>query len=141
MSLDVNALRESFALALERAPELTRRFYAILFTRHPELRPMFGSDGVSRRQEEMLGKALVAVIDHLEDPAWLGGTLRALGAKHVSYGVSEPMYGWVGEALLATLEEVLGAEFTPAVCAAWVSAYGAIASAMLEGARSVTAAA
>jgi hemoglobin-like flavoprotein len=26
-----------------------------------------------------------------------------LGARHVGYGVTEAMYGWVGDALLATL--------------------------------------
>lgn len=137
MSLDVTTLRESFALVVERAPDVTRRFYVILFERHPDLRPMFGPSGASRKQEEMLTKALVAVVDHLEDPTWLGSTLQALGAKHVDYGVTEVMYGWVGDALLATLEEVLAEAWTPKVRDAWVTAYGAIAAAMIDGARSV----
>src|SRR5438552_1795575 len=81
MSLDIQALRDSFALVAERAPELTGRFYEILFERNPELRSMFGRD--MRTQEEMLTRALAAVIDHLEDGPWLAETLRALGAKHV----------------------------------------------------------
>ncbi len=134
MSLDVSTLRESFALVVTRAPDLTSRFYDVFFERYPQVRPMFGRSP-RRQQEEMLTKALVAVVDHLEDPSWLGHTLKALGAKHVAYGVTEEMYAWVGECLLVALADALGEDFTPAVAAAWTAAYGAIAGAMIEGAR------
>jgi hemoglobin-like flavoprotein len=133
MSLDVDALRESFALAVERAPDLTRRFYEILFERYPQLRPMFGTS--LRKQEEMLTRALVAVMDHLEDGPWLGDTLRGLGARHVGYGVSDEMYAWVGDALLRALASVAGEAWTPRYEKAWADAYGAISSLMIEGAH------
>lgn len=134
MSLDVPALRESFALVVERAPRVTTRFYEIFFERYPQVRSMFGGQA-SRRQEEMLTKALAAVLDHLEDPAWLGETLRSLGAKHLDYGVRDEQYGWVGECLLLTLEEVAAEAWTPRVRDAWTNAYGAIAALCIEGAR------
>jgi hemoglobin-like flavoprotein len=134
MSLDVNALRTSFALVASRAPDLTRRFYDVLFARYPQVRPLFGRNP-RPRQEEMLTKALVAVVEHLEDPTWLGHTLRAMGAKHVGYGVTEEMYGWVGESLLVALADALGDDWTPAIADAWTAAFGAIAGAMIEGAR------
>jgi hemoglobin-like flavoprotein len=136
MSLDVDALRESFALVVERAPDLTRRFYEILFERYPQARPLFGAS--TRKQEEMLTRALVAVLDHLEDGAWLGDTLRALGAKHVAYGVTDEMYDWVGDALLRTLAEIAGDSWSPRVAKAWADAYGAIAGLMQEGAHAVS---
>ena len=134
MSLDVIALRESFALVVERAPDVTSRFYDIFFTRYPQVRVLFGRN-TRQKQEEMLTKALVAVVDHLEDPHWLGGTLKALGAKHVAYNVTEEMYGWVGECLLVALAGVLEEEWTPRVAKAWTDAYGAISDAMIAGAR------
>ena len=133
MSLDVITLRESFDLVVSRAPDMTRRFYAILFERYPQVRPLFGRS--TEKQEQMLTRALVAVLDRLEDGAWLGDTLRALGAKHVDYGVTEEMYPWVGDALLATLAEVAGEAWTPQVEKAWTDAYAAIAGLMLDGAR------
>lgn len=133
MSLDVITLRESFDLVVSRAPDMTRRFYAILFERYPQVRPLFGRS--TEKQEQMLTRALVAVLDRLEDGAWLGDTLRALGAKHVDYGVTEEMYPWVGDALLATLAEVAGEAWTPQVERAWTDAYAAIAGLMLDGAR------
>jgi hemoglobin-like flavoprotein len=82
----------------------------------------------------MLGAALVAVLDHLEDASWLTSTLKGMGAKHVEYGVTTEMYGWVGASLLATLAEVGGKDWTPELAAAWTEAYGAIASLMQAGA-------
>lgn len=136
MTLDVNALRESFAVAAGD-PELVSRFYDHLFARYPSVRPLFGGR-VSPGQREMLTRALVAVIDQLEEPDKLMPNLRGLGARHVRYGVTEQMYPWVGECLLVTLAEACGASWTPRAFEAWRTAYGAIASAMMEGAASAT---
>lgn len=132
MSLNVAVLRSSFDLVVERAPDLTHRFYEILFERYPQVRPLFGRNS-GRAQEEMLTRALVAVMDHLEDAPWLKQTLGSLGDKHVAYGVTDAMYGWVGDALLATLAEVAGPDWTPEIEAAWTDAYGAIAGLMMAG--------
>ncbi len=132
--MNVELLRASFVLVAERQPFLTRRFYAILFERHPELRALFGRHS-ARAQEEMLGKALEAVLENLESSAWLTGTLEALGAKHVSYGVTDEMYPLVGAALLAALGEAAGEAWTPELEAEWTAAFGAIAGAMQAGAR------
>jgi hemoglobin-like flavoprotein len=136
MSLNADVLRSSFALVLEREPNLTHRFYDELFGRHPQVRPLFSRHSRDR-QEKMLAEALVAVIDHVDDAPWLGQTLRALGAKHRDYGVTDEMYAWVGEALLATLAAAAGDAWRPEVRASWVEAYGAISSLMIEGAREV----
>ena len=104
MSLDADALRTSFELVVGRNPDLTLRFYDHLFALHPEARPLFHRSP-REAQAKMLAEALAAVLDHLDDAAWLGATLHAMGAKHVGYGVTAPMYGWVGEALLKTLAD------------------------------------
>jgi hemoglobin-like flavoprotein len=136
MSLSVDTLRSSFELVISREPNLTARFYDELFERHPEVRPLFG--GRSRdRQEKMLGDALVAVLDHLEDAPWLADTLEALGRKHKDYGVTDEMYAWVGEALLATLAKIAGDAWTPKLKGDWVDAYNAIAALMMSGARTI----
>lgn len=129
MALNVVLLRESFEVVATANPKFVTRFYEILFERHPQARPLFPRDGMAR-QAEMLTGALVAVLDHLEDAPWLKQTLSALGAKHVGYGVTPEMYGWVGASLLATLAEVAGPAWTPELEGAWGEAYGAIASLM-----------
>jgi hemoglobin-like flavoprotein len=138
MGLNVELLRSSFDLVIERQPDVTRRFYEILFTRYPQAKPLFGRRS-EVEQQKMLAQALVAVLEHLEDGPWLTDTLTNMGEKHVSYGVTNEMYGWVGASLLATLAEVAGDAWTPELAAAWTEAYGAIAGLMQQGAARATA--
>jgi len=133
MSLNVNLLRQSFEVVASANPKFVSRFYEILFERYPQTRPLFPQNGMAR-QAEMLTQALVAVLDHLEDAPWLTSTLKALGAKHVGYGVTNEMYDWVGGSLLTTLAEAGGPHWTPELASAWTEAYGAIAGLMLAGA-------
>jgi hemoglobin-like flavoprotein len=133
MSLNVALLRSSFELVAERQPQLTHRFYEILFQRYPQAKALFGRH-TAAAQEKMLSDALVAVMDHLEDGPWLTTTLKGLGAKHKGYGVTNEMYGWVGASLLATLAEAASADWTPAHEVAWTEAYGAISGLMQMGA-------
>ena len=132
--MDIELLRRSFEVVVERHPDVTARFYVILFERHPEARALFGRRS-QEAQEKMLTQALVAVMDHLDDAAWFTETLEALGAKHVGYGVTDEMYAWVGDALLAALEHALGPDWTPEVALEWSRAYAAIATTMQAGAR------
>jgi hemoglobin-like flavoprotein len=129
MALDVGMLRASFELVLERNPNLTARFYDVLFERYPQAQPLFGRNSRAV-QEQMLAGALTAVMDHLDDAPWLVETLRALGTKHKDYGVTREMYDWVGDALLAVLAEAAGPDWTPALRGQWAEAYGAIVSMM-----------
>ena len=62
--------------------------------------------------------------------------VQALGRRHDGYGVRDEHYATVGSALLWTLEQGLGAAFTPAVRNAWTEAYGTLASVMIEAANS-----
>jgi hemoglobin-like flavoprotein len=138
MALDIQMLRDSFEMVVARQPALVARFYDILFERYPQSRALFGRNS-RPNQEKMLTGALVAVMDHLDDAPWFSSTLAALGAKHRDYGVTEVMYEWVGECLLATLAEVAGPDWTPALAAQWTEAYTTIAANMIAGARRAAA--
>ena len=137
--MDVTLLRCSFEQIIEREPDLAGRFYQILFQRHPQTRALFRGD--TRAQGKMLAGALQAVIDHLEDAAWLVPTLEGLGARHAGYGITDEMYEWVGECLLAALAEVAGEDWSASHILAWSEAYGFIADTMKAGARRALAAA
>ena len=83
----------------------------------------------------MLQYAIVALVDHVHDASWLTETLHGLGATHKGYGVTDEMYGWVGEFLIATLKEVAGDAWTAEIETAWVDAYGATSGLRQQGAR------
>lgn len=134
MSLNVEALRSSFELVVEREPQLTHRFYDILFQRYPQAKPLFRNNP-RQEQEKMLTDVLVKVMDHLEDAPWLVRELGALGNKHAGYGVTDEMYGWVGASLLEALAQVASDAWTPELEAAWTEAFEAISSLMQAGAR------
>jgi len=133
MALNIELLRQSFDLFVEREPDLMRHFYDVLFVRYPQAEPLFGRTSRDN-QAKMLTEALIAVLDHLDDAPWLEHRLGGLGAKHVEYGVTPEMYGWVGESLLVALADIAGPEWNTELAAAWADAYGAIASLMLKGA-------
>lgn len=139
MSLNIELLRESFEWVTTVEPELTKRFYERLFADFPQTRAMFGRNS-GEQQQRMLRDALVAVLDHLDDAPWLSDTLMALGRRHVGYGVTDEMYGWVGASLLGTLSDIAGDAWTPELQEQWTAAYGVITSLMKAGAHATAAA-
>jgi hemoglobin-like flavoprotein len=56
----------------------------------------------------------------------------------VQYGVEDRHYATVGEALLWTLEQGLGKDFTAEVREAWASAYGLLSRTMMDAASEMT---
>ncbi len=135
--MDVEILRTSFKMVENREPDLAARVYEILFSRHPQLRPLFGRNS-PQLQQRMLYQALVAVLDHLEDAFWLEDALMKYGARHAEYGVTEEMYDWFGECLLAAMAEFKGPVWTPTLAAAWARAYAVISGLMKAGAKERT---
>lgn len=133
MSLNKDLLSTSLELVASREPNITARFYQILFERYPQAKPMFGRNA-AKHQQKMRQEAIIAVVDHADDASWLVETLHGMGHKHAGYGVTAQMYPWVGECLLATLEQIAGEQWSEEIEAAWVEAYGAISDLMLEGA-------
>ena len=53
-----------------------------------------------------------------------------LARRHLAYGVKDQHYDSVGAALLWTLEQGLGEQWTPEVKGAWSAAYGTLAGVM-----------
>jgi hemoglobin-like flavoprotein len=107
-------------------------FYGRLFELDPGLRPLFGAS--LENQAAMFVTALNLAVLGLVEQGFIPPSLRELGARHEGYGVEEPFYATFGEALLWTLEQLLGERFTPEVREAWSDAYETLAAAMKESA-------
>ncbi len=105
-------VRESFAKVAPIAPAAAAMFYDRLFVLDPALRPLFKGDMAEqgRKLMSMIGVA-VANLGKLDVilPA-----VRDLGQRHACYGVRQAHYDTVGTALVWTLEQGLGDDFTPA---------------------------
>jgi hemoglobin-like flavoprotein len=135
----IDLVQESFERVQPIAVDAARLFYQRLFETEPSLRPMFRGniEEQGRKLMQMIGVA-VASLRRLEQilPA-----VEDLGRRHAGYGVQDSHYGTVAAALLWTLEQGLGASFTPEVRGAWAAMYEVVAAAMKRGAAGVGAAA
>ena len=75
--------------------------------------------------------AIGAVVRSLDRMETILEDLRALSRRHDHYGVRKEHYASVGAALLWTLEQGLGVDFTPAVREAWATLYYLLSTAMI----------
>jgi len=103
-------------------------FYERLFAANPDFRPLFKND--MRIQGVKLMSMLAMVVYNLPEPGRVLPAIRDLALRHVGYGVKLADYHALGEALLWTLEQALGEDFTPAVQEAWMVCYDELASEM-----------
>lgn len=126
-------LRDHFRELTPRLDVLAQSFYGRLFDRHPELRRLYPSDMAVQRG--YLATALALVIRHLDRPALLEQPLRALGRRHVSYGVRPHHYPPVRDALLFALAEVSGPGWSDRLRRDWADALDLVIETMLAGAE------
>ena len=129
---------EQVALVLDGVARLRPRldrtadaFYRDLFECHPEVRVMFPDD-MSRLRIKFADELSTIVRAIPDFPAFFE-TARALGTRHVGYGVRAAHFAMVRPSLLGAIAAELGDAWTPAMAAAWTAAYDMISEAMLLG--------
>jgi nitric oxide dioxygenase len=126
LSEDSRAVVEATLPAVaDNIQEIARRFYAHMFTAHPEL-----MDGVFNRGNQAEGSQQVALAGSvaafasavLQDrlPEQL---LMRISHKHASLGLRPDQYQIVHEHLFWAIADVLGDAVTPEVAAAWEEVY------------------
>ena len=127
-------VQESFAKVAPMADQAAALFYLKLFRHDPALRALFKGDmqEQGRKLMTMLATA-VGALDRIES---IVPAVQDLARRHVHYGVRPEHYDLVGAALLETLQEGLGGEFTPAARSAWATVYVVLASTMKDAAYS-----
>ncbi len=104
-------------------------FYGKLFADSPALRRMFPADmGEQYRKLMEVLSIIVARLDHLDD---LSTDIAAMAQRHASYGARPAHYQLVGKALLWTLEQGLGKDWTTDVRDAWIECYTTLANKMM----------
>ena len=131
-------VQTTFAKVAPIADVAATMFYDRLFELDPRLKPMFTSDlgEQGRKLMRMIGMA-VNGLDRLDD---LVPAASQLGVKHAGYGVTDEHYDTVATALLWTLEQGLGPDFTPEVREAWATVYGLLATTMKNAVASAAVA-
>jgi hemoglobin-like flavoprotein len=128
----VAQVQASFQKVAPIADQAAALFYERLFETTPELRALF--TGNMEVQGQKLMAAIATVVNGLGDIEAIAPAVCDLAGRHVAYGVRPEHYKLVGAALLWTLEQGLGGDFTPAVRAAWAAAYGTLSDMMIAAA-------
>ena len=125
---EVELIQSSFAKVEPIEDTAAAIFYKTLFQYDPNLKPLFKGD--MKQQGRKLMTTLKLAVAGLDDLSALVPVLEQLAERHVGYGVRPGDYTTVGNALLSTLAEGLGDEFTPETRAAWVAVFRVISSTM-----------
>jgi hemoglobin-like flavoprotein len=107
-------------------------FYERLLAKNPSFRPLFKNN--MRIQGVKLMSMLAMVVYNLPEPDQVSTALRDLAVRHVEYGVKLADYDAMRGALLWTLEQALGEDFTPAAREAWTVCYDELAGEMKSAA-------
>ncbi|MEZ0065140.1 NAD(P)H-flavin reductase/hemoglobin-like flavoprotein [Streptacidiphilus sp. MAP12-20] len=131
-SRDIALVRASLAVVEPFAADLAVYFYSILFTRYPQVRDMFPA-GMDVQRGRLL-RALLHIVDLVDDPESLQRFCAHLGRDHRKFGTENAHYDAVGECLLASLARYAGPAWSPEVAHAWTLAYTAVAQVMMQAA-------
>ena len=108
----------------DKAAEL---FYGRLFEIAPETKPLFKDADMSEQGRKLM-QTIATAVSSLYRLEAVVPEIEALGKRHIAYGVTKEHYDTVGAALLWTLEQGLGSDFTPELKDAWAKVYGTLAS-------------
>ena len=133
----IELVQDSFATVAPLGTGVAEIFYGRLFHLDPSLRSLFADD--MQTQHQQLMAMIGIVVKGLTRLDVLVPQVAELGRRHAGYGVQPAHYDTVGAALLWTLEQGLGEEFTGEVRDAWTEAYGVLAQTMMAGAEEMAA--
>ncbi|MFH8465887.1 globin domain-containing protein [Streptomyces sp. NPDC017991] len=115
--------------------EISERFYAGLFSAHPELlRDLFNRGNQSSgTQRQALAGAFAAFASQLVERPDVrpDAMLSRIAHKHASLGIAPEQYPVVHEYLFAAIADVLGEAVTPRVADAWTEVYWLMANALI----------
>ncbi|MGW1539445.1 globin domain-containing protein [Streptomyces sp. NPDC002309] len=129
-SPDAVLIRRTMATVAPVADKVTSYFYALLFVRHPELRPLFPA--AMDAQRDRLLKALLTAAEHIDNSDVLVAYLQNLGRGHRKYGTQPDHYPAVGECLIGALSRYAESVWSEETEAAWVRAYTTISQVMID---------
>ena len=133
----IDLVKDSFKYVEPIADTAAGLFYARLFELDPSLRPLFKRD--IKEQGKMLMQTIAIAVHSLDSVENVVPAVKALGQRHMGYGVQPTHYDTVGAALLWTLEQGIGDAFTPDVRDAWAAVYTILAETAISGAGETAA--
>jgi hemoglobin-like flavoprotein len=127
-------VKTTFRKIVPISEKTVRSFYDRLFELDPPARALFKGD--FREQGRKFIQMLAVIVGGLDRMEEIVPAVQSLAKRHMRYGVTIEQYATVGQALLWSIENALGAEFTPDVKEAWQSLYEVLSSTAIQTTQS-----
>jgi nitric oxide dioxygenase len=140
LSASDRAIVKSTVPLLESGGEaLITHFYKMLLDRYPQVRPLFNqAHQASGDQPRALANGVLMYARHIDQLDQLGDLVAKIINKHVALQILPEHYPLVGECLLESIRQVLGAEIaTDEVITAWGNAYGQLADILIGAEKTI----
>ena len=119
MTAPTNPIERSFEIAAERCEDLTPLVYRRLHAEHPETVAMFRTEGSEPVKSAMLALTIEAVLDFAGPRTGHFRMIECEISSHDAYGTPRELFIAFFDVIAGTLREVLGAEWSPEMEAAW----------------------
>ena len=120
-------VEQSFTFIISQKKNIGDNFYSYLFALKPDLKELFQSD--IKEQSKKLEEMLHIIVQKIDDDE-INEVLSDLGKRHISYGVSESDYEFVGQALILTFKDIMGRKWNNKIENSWKAVYSIIYSKM-----------
>lgn len=128
----IAVVKSTAPILQEHGETLTKHFYKRMFSHNPEVAPFFNPANQSEgTQQRALAGAICAYAANIDNLDVLGGAVELIAQKHASLQIKPEHYPIVGQNLLASIQEVLGAGATDDIINAWGEAYGFLADILI----------
>ncbi len=126
----ITLVQDSFRQLRDELEPRSKGLYKRLFALKPALRKLF--HGPIEDQAMHYMTTLGVIVDNLGDSDVLTERYTELAEQHKMTGISRADFEVMEEALIGTLRENLGEDFTDEMEEAWTQAYRELAEEMME---------
>ncbi len=116
--MDADAVTRSLELVAEHG-DPAPHVYARLFAAHPEMEELFVRDVDGSVRGNMLAEAIGALLDFIDRDSYGGNLFRIEIVNHENLGVPRAVFPAFFVAMRDTFAEILGADWTVEIDAAW----------------------
>ena len=121
-----NLIERSLEIAAERCDDLTPLVYRRLHREHPETKSMFRTEGSDLVKGSMLALTIDAILDFAGPRTGHFRMIECEISSHDAYGTPRELFIAFFGVIAATLREVLAADWSPEIAAAWQDLLGEI---------------
>lgn len=129
----ITIIKSTVPVLAEHGEAITKRFYEMMFSNHPELLNIFNHAHQKQgKQPKALANTVYAAAMHIDNLEAIIPVVKQIAHKHRSLNIKAEHYPIVGKYLLLAIKDVLGDAATDDIINAWGEAYGIIADVFIS---------